>query len=301
MKFVSDFLAAVGATTLACLAALGDFCLFALALLRHVAILLRKPLLTLRATYAAGVFVAADYFGRRAVRRHGAVVPGLYDDGALRCGAGARHDGGAVAVAGAGAGGKRAAFCRRAGSAITAEIGLMKTTEQLVAMEMMAIEPVAQVGVPRFLGAWFALPLLTILFVAVAIIGAHLVGVVYLGLDDGIFWSGMQNSVDFGSDVVRGMLLKSLVFGWVCAAIAVFSGFQQPANRKRYVARDNDDGGDVFTRRVGAEFCFDRDVVWRLMCNRIAVFPSPWGCLSCWRLPLSSFLPCRQATRAASV
>ena len=78
---------------------------------------------------------------------------------------------------------------------------------------------------PRFLGAWFALPLLTILFVAVAIIGAHLVGVVYLGLDDGIFWSGMQNSVDFGSDVVRGMLLKSLVFGWVCAAIAVFQGF----------------------------------------------------------------------------
>jgi len=59
----------------------------------------------------------------------------------------------------------------------------------------------------------------------VAIIGAHLVGVVYLGLDDGIFWSGMQNSVDFGSDVVRGMLLKSLVFGWVCAAIAVFQGF----------------------------------------------------------------------------
>jgi len=116
-------------------------------------------------------------------------------------------------------------FAGRAGSAITAEIGLMKTTEQLVAMEMMAIEPVAQVGVPRFLGAWFALPLLTILFVAVAIIGAHLVGVVYLGLDDGIFWSGMQNSVDFGSDVVRGMLLKSLVFGWVCAAIAVFQGF----------------------------------------------------------------------------
>jgi len=119
-------------------------------------------------------------------------------------------------------------FAGRAGSAITAEIGLMKTTEQLVAMEMMAIEPVAQVGVPRFLGAWFALPLLTILFVAVAILGAHLVGVVYLGLDDGVFWSGMQNSVDFVSDIARGMLLKSLVFGWVCAALAVYQGFSCP-------------------------------------------------------------------------
>lgn len=225
MKFVSDFLAAVGATALACLAALGDFCLFALALLRHVAILLRKPLLTLRATYAAGVLslpiilVAGLFVGMvlsfqayTTMVRFGA-EQALGTMVALSL---LRELGPVVSAL---------LFAGRAGSAITAEIGLMKTTEQLVAMEMMAIEPVAQVGVPRFLGAWFALPLLTILFVAVAIIGAHLVGVVYLGLDDGIFWSGMQNSVDFGSDVVRGMLLKSLAFGWVCAAIAVFQGF----------------------------------------------------------------------------
>ena len=216
MKFVSDFLAAVGATTLACLAALGDFCLFALALLRHVAILLRKPLLTLRATYAAGVLslpiilVAGLFVGMVLSFQAYTTMVRFGAEQAL---------GTMVALS----------LLRELGPVVSAllfaEIGLMNTTEQLVAMEMMAIEPVAQVGVPRFLGAWFALPLLTILFVAVAIIGAHLVGVVYLGLDDGIFWSGMQNSVDFGSDVVRGMLLKSLVFGWVCAAIAVFQGF----------------------------------------------------------------------------
>ena len=225
MKALLNVLAAVGATSIACLAALGDFCLFALALMRHVAILLRKPLLSLRATYAAGVLslpiilVAGLFVGMvLAFQAYTTMVRFGAEQalGTMVALSLLRELGPVVSAL---------LFAGRAGSAITAEIGLMKTTEQLAAMEMMAIEPVAQVGVPRFLGAWFALPLLTILFVAIAIIGAHLVGVVYLGLDDGIFWSGMQNSVDFGSDVVRGMLLKSLVFGWVCAAIAVFQGF----------------------------------------------------------------------------
>ena len=225
MKAVINGLAAVGTATVACLAALGNFSLFALALMRHVAILLRKPLLSLRATYAAGVLslpiilVAGLFVGMvlsfqayTTMVRFGA-EQALGTMVALSL---LRELGPVVSAL---------LFAGRAGSAITAEVGLMKTTEQLAAMEMMAIEPVAQVGVPRFLGALFALPLLTVLFVAIAIIGAHLVGVVYLGLDDGVFWSGMQNSVDFGSDVVRGMLLNSLVFGWVCAAIAVYQGF----------------------------------------------------------------------------
>ena len=228
MKVVLDFLAAVGSTTLRCLAALGDFSLFALLLLRHCAVLVRKPLLTLRATYNAGVLslpiilVAGLFVGMvlsfqayTTMVRFGA-EQSLGPMVALSL---MRELGPVVAAL---------LFAGRAGSAITAEIGLMKTTEQLAAMEMMAIEPVAQVGVPRFLGALFALPLLTILFVAVAILGAHLVGVVYLGRDAGVFWSGMQNSVDFVSDIARGMLLKSLVFGWVCAALAVYQGFSCP-------------------------------------------------------------------------
>jgi phospholipid/cholesterol/gamma-HCH transport system permease protein len=115
-------------------------------------------------------------------------------------------------------------FAGRAGSAVTAEIGLMKATEQLSSMEMMAVNPVHRVISPRVWGGFISMPLLTIIFNAVAIYGAYLVGVKWLGLESGAFWSNMQTSVDFHLDIVNG-LLKSVVFGLVVVSIAVYQGY----------------------------------------------------------------------------
>jgi len=115
-------------------------------------------------------------------------------------------------------------FAGRAGSALTAEIGLMKATEQLASMEMMAVDPIRRVISPRLWGGFISLPLLTIIFNAVAIYGAYLVGVKWLGSDPGAFWANMQTSVNFYSDVVNG-ILKSIVFGLVVTWIAVFQGY----------------------------------------------------------------------------
>jgi len=115
-------------------------------------------------------------------------------------------------------------FAGRAGSALTAEIGLMKATEQLAAMEMMAVNPMTRVIAPRFVAGLISLPLLAALFTAIGIYGGHLVGVAQLGVDAGTYWSTMQNGVDFYDDVVNG-LLKGVVFGAVVSWIAVFEGY----------------------------------------------------------------------------
>lgn len=115
-------------------------------------------------------------------------------------------------------------FAGRAGSAIAAEIGLMKATEQLSSMEMMAVDPLRRVISPRFWGGLISMPLLTLIFNATAIYGAYLVGVKWLGLDGGVFWSNMQSSVEFSSDVMNG-LLKSVVFGIAVTWIAVSQGY----------------------------------------------------------------------------
>ncbi len=116
-------------------------------------------------------------------------------------------------------------FAGRAGSAVTAEIGLMKATEQLSSMEMMAVDPIHRVISPRFWGGVISMPLLTLIFNATAIYGAYLVGVKWLGLDTGIFWSNMQASVSFQSDVLNG-IIKSVVFGIAVVWIAVAQGFE---------------------------------------------------------------------------
>jgi len=115
-------------------------------------------------------------------------------------------------------------FAGRAGSALTAEIGLMKATEQLSSMEMMAVDPLHRVISPRFWAGFFSLPMLATIFSAVAIYGGYLVGVKWLGVDVGAFWSGMQHSVDFRIDVVNG-IVKSIVFGFVVTWIAVYQGY----------------------------------------------------------------------------
>ncbi len=115
-------------------------------------------------------------------------------------------------------------FAGRAGSALTAEIGLMKATEQLAGMEMMAVNPVMRVVAPRFLGGLIAMPLLAVMFSAIGVLGGHLVGVGLLGVDAGAYWSQMQAGVDFHDDVMNGVY-KSIVFGAVCTWIAVFEGY----------------------------------------------------------------------------
>jgi len=115
-------------------------------------------------------------------------------------------------------------FAGRAGSALTAEIGLMKATEQLSGMEMMAVDPVRRVVAPRFLAAFLSMPLLAAIFSAVGIFGGYFVGVGLLGVDDGAFWSQMQDKVDLGGDIYNGVI-KSIVFGLVAGWVALFEGY----------------------------------------------------------------------------
>ncbi|MGD8408077.1 MAG: lipid asymmetry maintenance ABC transporter permease subunit MlaE [Thiohalophilus sp.] len=115
-------------------------------------------------------------------------------------------------------------FAGRAGSALTAEIGLMKTTEQLSAMEMMAVDPIRRVLAPRFLAGFLSMPLLAAIFSSVGVLGGYFVGVGLLGVDQGSYWSQMQANVDLYDDIYNGVI-KSLVFGIVVTWIAVFEGY----------------------------------------------------------------------------
>ncbi len=115
-------------------------------------------------------------------------------------------------------------FAGRAGSALTAEIGLMKATEQLSGLEMMAVNPVNRILAPRLLAGIISMPLLAALFSAVGIFGGYLVGVDLLGVDEGSYWSQMQEKVDFDQDIVNGVI-KSFVFGIVTTWIAVYEGY----------------------------------------------------------------------------
>ena len=115
-------------------------------------------------------------------------------------------------------------FAGRAGSALTAEIGLKKATEQLTSLEMMAVDPLRRVIAPRFWAGVISLPILTLIFTLVGIYGGKLVGVDWLGVDDGIFWSGMRNSIDVWEDL--GMcVIKSIFFAVVVTWISLFNGY----------------------------------------------------------------------------
>jgi phospholipid/cholesterol/gamma-HCH transport system permease protein len=119
-------------------------------------------------------------------------------------------------------------FAGRAGTSLTAEIGLMKAGEQLAAMEMMAIDPRQRVLAPRLLGGIVAMPLLAAMFSAVGIFGGYVVGVLLIGIDPGQFWSQMQAGVDVWDDVGNG-IVKSLVFGVTCTFVALYEGYEAEA------------------------------------------------------------------------
>ena len=118
-------------------------------------------------------------------------------------------------------------FASRAGSAMTAEIGLMKATEQLSAMEMMVVDPIARVVAPRFWAGFISMPLLAAMFSAMGVFGGYLVGVVQIGVDEGSFWSQMQSAVDFQKDIMNGVI-KSVVFGFAVTWISLFEGYDAP-------------------------------------------------------------------------
>jgi phospholipid/cholesterol/gamma-HCH transport system permease protein len=118
-------------------------------------------------------------------------------------------------------------FASRAGSAMTAEIGLMKATEQIDAMELMAVNPIARIVAPRFWAGVISMPLLAAMFSAAGIFGGYFVGVVQIGVDEGSFWSQMQAAVDLKHDILNGVL-KSFVFGVAVTVIALFEGYDAP-------------------------------------------------------------------------
>lgn len=120
-------------------------------------------------------------------------------------------------------------FAGRAGSALTAEIGLMRATQQISCMEMMSVDPLWRVISPRFWAGFISMPLLAILFNLVAIYGGYFVGVDWLGVDSGSFWSNMQQAVGFRIDVLNG-IIKSIVFGFVITWVAVYQGYFSEPN-----------------------------------------------------------------------
>jgi phospholipid/cholesterol/gamma-HCH transport system permease protein len=115
-------------------------------------------------------------------------------------------------------------FAGRAGTALSSEIGLMRATDQLSGMEMMAVDPIKRVIAPRFLGGVIAVPILTVIFSAMGIFGAWLEGVIILGVDEGAFWSQMQAQVDLREDVMSG-IIKSFFFGIAASLLAVYEGY----------------------------------------------------------------------------
>jgi len=224
MKSISQGIELVGRQVTNGLISLGEICHFLISIFLMSAMCLRRPWLVVREIYFIGVFslliivVSGLFVG---------MVLGLQMYDTLeRFGSG---DGVGMVVALAlvrelGPVLSALLFSSRAGSAVTAEIGLMKATEQLNALEMMAIQPLARVIAPRFWAGVISLPLLNVIFCALGIFGGYLVAVKLLGVDAGTFWSQMQNAVDFRQDVVNGVI-KSVIFAVAVSLIAVFEGY----------------------------------------------------------------------------
>jgi len=214
----------IGAETLALLSRLGEATLFLMQVIVGIKSILLRPALLIRELYSVGVLslliiIFSAIFVGMVLSLLGYVT--LVDFGAesslgVLVSLSLIRELGPVLSA--------LLFSGRAGSALTAEIGLMKATEQLASMEMMAVDPVHRIITPRFLAGFISLPILSLIFMALGIYAGYLVGSVWLGVDEGSFWSQMQSKVEFGHDIVNGVI-KSLVFGFVVTWIAVFQGF----------------------------------------------------------------------------
>lgn len=214
----------VGRHTLAAIPRLGRATLFLYETLKHLGVLVFRPYLVIQQMFSVGVLtlliilVSGLFVGMvLALQGYNTLIKfGAEESLGLLVALSLVRELGPVVTA--------LLFAGRAGSALTAEIGLMKATEQLAGMEMMAVNPVYRVIAPRFLAGFLSMPFLAALFSAVGVFGGYLVGVGQVGVDDGSYWSQMQNGVDFYDDVLNGFI-KSLVFGFVVSWIAVFEGY----------------------------------------------------------------------------
>ena len=222
---MTNMLAALGRRSLVSLERLGRGSLFLLRVLASIPGLLRRPGLVVRQVWSTGVLslliivISGAFVG---------LVLGLQGYNTLVT-FGAQASLGVVVAKSLlrelGPVISALLFAGRAGSALTAEIGFMKATEQLSAMEMMAVDPMARVVVPRFVAGVLSMPLLAAIFTAVGILGGYFCGTGLLGVDEGAFWSQMQAKVMLIQDVFNGVVVKSLVFGAVVSWIAVFEGY----------------------------------------------------------------------------
>ncbi|MBU3656766.1 MAG: lipid asymmetry maintenance ABC transporter permease subunit MlaE [Rhodocyclaceae bacterium] len=224
MSFLERFFSTIGANTIDRVWRLGFAARFFLAMLAQSAETFRRPRLLLRELFASGVLsliiilVSGLFVG---------LVLGLQGYDTLQRYGSSEALGILVALSLVRELGPVVAgllFASRAGSSMTAEVGLMKATEQLTAMDMMAVNPLARIMAPRFWGGVISMPLLAALFTAAGIFGGWLIGVIFIGVDEGAFWAQMQANVNFRDDVLNG-LIKSAVFGVAVALIAVFEGF----------------------------------------------------------------------------
>ena len=181
-------------------------------------------------------------------------------------------------------------FAGRAGTSLTAEIGLMKAGEQLAAMEMMAVDPKQRVLAPRFLAGVIAMPLLAAMFSAVGILGGYVVGVLMIGIDPGAFWSQMQNGVDAWDDVGNG-IIKSVVFGFACTFVALYQGYEAQGDARGRGAGDDPHGRRLLAGRPRPRFRAHRADVQRAALERSVQWDARvlrrWSacscCSACWR------------------
>jgi phospholipid/cholesterol/gamma-HCH transport system permease protein len=224
MMFLLDKLQSLGHTILSSVRRLGRGHVFLLQVLPAMRGMLFRPGLLIRQMYSVGVLtlliivVAGLFVGMvMALQAYYALVDfGAEDSVSVMLVLSLLRELGPVITA--------LLFAGRAGSALTAEIGLMKATEQLSGMEMMAVNPIERVIAPRFLAGFISMPLLAAIFSAVGVMGGYLVAVELLGLDAGAFWSQAITKVDLYHDLGNGMI-KSAVFGFVVVWIAVFEGY----------------------------------------------------------------------------
>jgi len=224
MASIMNFIAGLGAKTIRVLISLGAFANLMIAIFSRSAAIWRRPRLiaaqvhflgnhSLAIILVAGLFVGLvlGLQGYYTLRRYGSEEAlGLLVALAL-----VRELGPVISAL---------LFAGRAGTSLTAEIGLMKAGEQLSALETMAVDPVSRVLGPRFFGGLIAVPLLAALFSAVGVIGGWLVGVVLIGVDPGSFWSQMSDGVDFWDDIVNGVV-KSIIFGIAVTHVALSQGY----------------------------------------------------------------------------
>ncbi|RQK13317.1 ABC transporter permease [Neisseria meningitidis] len=219
-----NFIRSVGAKTLGLIQSLGSITLFLLNILAKSGTAFVRPRLSVRQVYFAGVLsvlivAVSGLFVGMVLGLQGYTQLSKFKSADIlgyMVAASLLRELGPVLAA--------ILFASSAGGAMTSEIGLMKTTEQLEAMNVMAVNPVARVVAPRFWAGVFSMPLLASIFKVAGIFGAYLVGVSWLSLDSGIFWSQMQNNITIHYDVING-LIKSAAFGVAVTLIAVHQGF----------------------------------------------------------------------------